>query len=93
MSGLYEWEKKEAARRLTELHVQRAMNQFLIDSLRSLFRRVNETDPVLAGEILDIVEDAMFQIGATINNGAKLHPVTATESACSGDLCATRGLT
>ena len=55
---MHKWEEREANERLAELHTCKRQLTFCLGSIARIALAVNESDPVLAGELLDIIDDA-----------------------------------
>ena len=64
---IYEWEAKEIANRAERLRNEIAQKQYMIKAITTLASQINTTESysgaVIARELLDILDDAVIQIG------------------------------
>jgi hypothetical protein len=64
---LFPWEQKEYAEHLEVMHNERRQKEFLLGSILRIAKAVNATDPVTAGELLDVIDDCTKQINRMPN--------------------------
>ena len=74
---LFPWEQKEYERHLQVMHNERRQKEFLLGSILRIAKAVNATDPVTAGELLDVIDDCTKQINRMPNDQAHPQPGAA----------------
>lgn len=66
------WEAKEWERHVEQMHNERLQKEFLILGIRRIAMRVNDRNPFLASELLDLIDDCTKQINREKQISAKV---------------------